>query len=68
VFIKGIQEGAPQVPLRKQVRIPCTVNIDIAALSTIRSATSNPLMAAALEASVALGYALSLRPQEYLKT
>jgi hypothetical protein len=67
-ILKGFERVAPQVPLRERVRIPCTVNIAVVAVSTIGSVTSDPLMAAALEASVALGYGLSLRPQEYLKT
>jgi hypothetical protein len=67
-ILRGFDKLAPRVPLRERVRVPCTVNIAIAALSLIPSVTSDPLLAAALEAALALGYGVSLRPQEYLKT
>jgi hypothetical protein len=67
-ILKGFENLSPQIPLRERVRVPCTVNIAVAALLMIPSVTSDALMAAALEASVALGYGQSLRPQEYLLT
>jgi hypothetical protein len=67
-ILAGFERLAPKIPLRERVRIPCTVNIAITALATIPSVTSDPLMAEALEASLAAGYGISLRPQEYLLT
>jgi hypothetical protein len=67
-ILRGFDKLAPTIPLRERVRVPCTVNIAIAALTQIPSLTSDPLLTAALTAALALGYGLSLRPQEYLLT
>ena len=67
-ILRGFDKLVPRIPLRERVRVPCTVNIAVAALSLIPSITSDRLLSAALEAALALGYGLSLRPQEYLKT
>lgn len=67
-ILRGFDKLAPTIPLRERVRIPCTVNIARAALTMIPSITADPLLASALEAALALGYGISLRPQEYLLT
>lgn len=67
-ILHGFEKLTPRIPLRERVRVPCTVNIAIAALAMIPSITDDPLLAAALEAALSLGYGLSLRPQEYLQT
>jgi hypothetical protein len=66
-ILKGYLRMAPEIPLRERVRIPCTINIATAAIDLIPSIAQG-LLAEGLEASVALGYGVSLRPQEYLKT
>jgi hypothetical protein len=66
--LKGLVNSTPRIPLRERVRVPCTINIAITAISLIPTLTSDECLAAGLEAAVTLGYALSLRPQEYLKT
>jgi hypothetical protein len=66
--LKGLVNSTPRISLREHVRVPCTINIAITAKTLIPVLTSEKCLAAGLEAAVTLGYALSLRPQEYLKT
>lgn len=67
-ILRGFEKLTPRIPLRERVRVPCTVNIAVAALSLIPRVTSDSHLTAALRAALALGYGLSLRPQEYLQT
>ena len=69
--IKGLVNLHPStgIPRRLRCKIPCTYHIFAAALQFAASmAGSDVRLALASRAALALGYALSLRPSEYLCT
>lgn len=70
-IIKGLSNvhSSSLVPLRLRCKIPVTYSIMLAALRQAEILFGhNPALLKAIKAAIALGYALSLRPQEYLDT
>lgn len=70
-IVRGLtrHHATTQIAARLRCKIPCTFHIMVEALRQSASCYATPLLApvrSALRAALALGYALSLRPQEYL--